>query len=221
MVLLKGTEKSILRQYICTVFYRWAVPAWRLHQIKIKLSAKLLLQYLRNVTVHNQEVVPQYLLQLLLCGLRPLFLLRQITVQRLHLLELLLVHLGEIGGFPAQVSELTALNVCRFCAYWLHYIHQKEAGIRFEIWRFQPNIKLFQNYLLTGTSVFAVSDRFARILITFPDADPQQALFQMIWIHDVLIRIRIHGCVSLYYGSGSCSFHLWLSRCQQKKSFFF
>jgi hypothetical protein len=47
--------------------------------------------------------------------------------------------------------------------------------------------------LLTDTLVFAVSERFARVLASFPDDDPQQALFRMIRIHDVLIRIRIHG----------------------------
>jgi hypothetical protein len=55
-------------------------------------------------------------------------------------------------------------------------------------------------------------------------------LSQSVWIRDKMVRIRIRGSVPLTYGSGSesksdswsgsCSFHQWFSRCQQKRSFF-
>ncbi len=37
-----------------------------------------------------------------------------------------------------------------------------------------------------------------------------------VWIRDILVRIRIRGSVTLTYGSGSCFFRQWLTRCQQK-----
>ncbi len=45
----------------------------------------------------------------------------------------------------------------------------------------------------------------------------------VLWIRDILVRIRIRGSVPLTCGSGSrsCSFREWLSRCQQKLSFVF
>ncbi len=39
----------------------------------------------------------------------------------------------------------------------------------------------------------------------------------VLWVRDILVRIRIRGSVPLTYGSGSCFFRLWLTRCQQKK----
>ncbi len=38
-------------------------------------------------------------------------------------------------------------------------------------------------------------------------------------IHDILVRIRTRGSLPLTYGSGFCFFQ-WLTRCQQKPSFF-
>jgi hypothetical protein len=163
----------------------------------------------------TKRLSPRYLFQLLLCGLRPLFLLCQVAVQGLHLLELLLVHLGEIGGFPEQVPELTALNVYRCCAYDYTTCHKrgKKLCLKYKGSILTENCyKTIYRHLCYRNS----GNRFARVLNTFPDANPQQELFRMIRIHEVLIRIRIHGCISLDYGSGSCSFHLWLSRCQKK-----
>ncbi len=61
-------------------------------------------------------------------------------------------------------------------------------------------------------------------------ANPLQ--LSVLWIRDTLVRIRIHGSLTLTYGSksdsesksdsgsGSCSFHQRLSKCPQKISFF-
>ncbi len=45
-----------------------------------------------------------------------------------------------------------------------------------------------------------------------------QAWISVLWIHDILvwIRIRICGSMPLTNGSGSCYFRHWPSRCQQK-----
>ncbi len=37
---------------------------------------------------------------------------------------------------------------------------------------------------------------------------------------DILVRIRIRGSVPVTYGSGSCVFRQWQTRCQQKKLYF-
>ena len=42
----------------------------------------------------------------------------------------------------------------------------------------------------------------------------------VLWIRDMLVRIRIRWSMSLTYGSGSCFFRQWLTRCQQKIIFF-
>jgi hypothetical protein len=44
----------------------------------------------------------------------------------------------------------------------------------------------------------------------------------VLWIHVILVQIRIRGSLPLTYGSGSCFFRLWLTmtRRQQKISFF-
>ncbi len=189
------------------------LPRYLLQLLLCGLRPLFLLCQVAVLRLHllpNQEVVPPYLLQLFLCGLRPLFLLCQVAVQRLHLLELLLVHLGEIGSFPEQVSELTALNVCNFVL--IDYItfkkRQLEVGLKYEGSSQTENCyKTIDRHFCFRSS----RNRYVRVLTTFPDADPQQTLFR---IHDVLLRIRIRGSVSLDYGSLSSSFHLWLSRCQ-------
>ncbi len=38
-------------------------------------------------------------------------------------------------------------------------------------------------------------------------------------IRDILVRVRIRGSVPMTYGSGSCFFRQWLTRCQQKYVF--
>jgi hypothetical protein len=52
----------------------------------------------------------------------------------------------------------------------------------------------------------------------------KKSLEAVLWIRDILIRIRIRGSVPLTYGSrfgsGSCFFRQWLTRCN-KKSYFF
>ncbi len=45
-------------------------------------------------------------------------------------------------------------------------------------------------------------------------------LISVLWSRDILIPYG-SGSAPLSYGSGSCSFCQWLSRCQQKISFFF
>jgi hypothetical protein len=44
--------------------------------------------------------------------------------------------------------------------------------------------------------------------------------YALLWIRDILIWIWIRGSRSLTYGSGSCFLGKWLTRCQQKISFF-
>jgi len=39
------------------------------------------------------------------------------------------------------------------------------------------------------------------------------------WIRDILVRIWIRRPVPLTYGSGSCSFRHWPSKCQQNMSY--
>jgi hypothetical protein len=41
----------------------------------------------------------------------------------------------------------------------------------------------------------------------------------VLWIRDILVRVRIRGSVPLTYGYGSGFFRQWLTRCQQKVSF--
>jgi hypothetical protein len=41
----------------------------------------------------------------------------------------------------------------------------------------------------------------------------------VLWIPDILVRIRIRGSVTLTYGSRSCFFRHWLLRCQHKSFF--
>jgi hypothetical protein len=42
------------------------------------------------------------------------------------------------------------------------------------------------------------------------------AMLSVLWICDILVRIRIIGSIPLTFGSGSCFFHQWLARCQLK-----
>ncbi len=43
----------------------------------------------------------------------------------------------------------------------------------------------------------------------------------VLWIHEILVRIRIRGSIPLTNGSGSCSFRQWPSRYQKKSKFYY
>jgi hypothetical protein len=85
---------------------------------------------------------------------------------------------------------------------------ERVLGVLYEIWLIAC-VKSFPNPTLWKTFREMCMNWRHRTGIT-------QALFS---VHDFLIRIRIRGSVPLDYGSRSCYFLQWLSRCQQKTSF--
>ncbi len=58
------------------------------------------------------------------------------------------------------------------------------------------------------------------IIIILKNANPHMSVSKpVLRIHDILGWIRIRGSMPLTNGSGSCYFHHWPSRCQQKLIF--
>jgi hypothetical protein len=59
--------------------------------------------------------------------------------------------------------------------------------------------------------------------LVFAHLSKKSLVAAMMWIRDILMRIRIRGSVLLTYGSrfgsGSCFFRQWLTRCNKKYLF--
>ncbi len=69
-------------------------------------------------------------------------------------------------------------------------------------------------YVLSGETIFFLnkiqSKRYRKYLLNIKKA--------LLWIRDILVRIRIRESVQLTYGSGSCSFRQWLQDATDEKS---